>query len=807
MNLLKKLIILFLTTVPFYSEGQNLVQNPGFEINAGFPVATGQWVLANNWSNANSPTASPDYLHTNGSGNAQLPNSVFGTVSPYQGNAIMGMAMWYSPSPNFREYMSQTLAAPLVVGGSYTFSFYITNGIPGLYGGAGTENVEVDFSVNPFIQSGSTPFNYTPLLTNSTMIYSSTWIQMSYTFVATAPYTHFAIGNFRTDANSVIQQFVSTPNPGAYFFIDEVSLTLDASTINITGDAQICLGDTAQLLAMNSSVFAWADSLNPNVIIDTDSMLAVSPLTTTTYFLYGNNDTVSFTVNVINPPVVNLGNDTSLCAGETLVLNSTTSNATYQWQDSSSNPTYTVTQQGIYWVNVTVNNCSATDSLNVSFNPAPLVNLGNDTTLCIGETLTLNSTTANATYLWQDNSTNPTYTVSQPGTYWVDVTLNNCSTSDSLNVTYQPAPIVNLGNDTSLCQGETLLLNSTTSNATYQWQDNSSNPTYTVTQQGIYWVNVTVSSCSATDSLVVNYVTAPLVNLGNDTTLCNGETLTLNSTTANATYLWQDNSTNPIYTVSQSGIYWVNVTLNNCSTSDTLNVSFTPAPLVDLGNDTTLCSGEILLLNMTSPGATYQWQDNSQNPTYAVSQQGTYWVSVTVNNCSATDTLNVNYLSAAAVNLGNDTSLCIGETLILSTTTSNATYLWQDNSTNSNYTVTQPGIYWVNVTVSNCSVTDTLNVVSEDCEVILEMPNVFTPNGDGINESFVPIEMKGIQQATLQIYNRWGQQLVETNDLVTGWDGKCNTVDCTSGTYFWIVQYSTITNESKTLKGFLTLIK
>jgi len=669
MNVLKKLIILFLAISPFYSDGQNLVQNPGFEINTGFPVTGGQWSLATNWSNANSPTASPDYLHTNGSGNVQLPGSIFGTVSPYQGNAIMGMAMWYSPSPNFREYVSQTLAAPLVVGSSYTFSFYITNGIPGTYGGAGTENVEVDFSVNPFNQSGSTPFNYTPLLTNSTMIYSSTWIQMSYSFVATAPYTHFAIGNFRTDANSVIQQFVSTPNPGAYFFIDEVALTLNTPAINITGDAQICLGDTAQLLAINSSVFAWADSLNPNVIIDTDSLLAVSPLTTTTYFLYGNTDTASFTVNVINPPVVNLGNDTSLCAGETLVLNSTTTNATYQWQDSSSNPTFTVTQQGIYWVNVTVNNCSATDSLNVNYNTAPLVNLGNDTTLCNGETLTLNSTTANATYLWQDNSTNPTYTVSQPGTYWVDVTVNNCSAADSLNVSYIPAPLVNLGNDTSLCQGETLMLNTTTTNATYLWQDNSANSTYTVSQPGTYWVNVSVNNCSTTDTLNVSYTSTPLLNLGNDTTLCIGETLTLNSTTLNATYEWQDNSTNPTFTI------------------------------------------------------------------------------------------------------------------------------------------TQPGIYWVNVSVNNCSAADTLTVDSIDCEIILEMPNVFTPNGDGVNESFVPIEMKGIQQATLQIFNRWGQKLVETNDLVTGWDGKCNTVDCTSGTYFWIVQYSTITNESKTLKGFLTLIK
>ncbi len=231
----------------------------------------------------------------------QLPNSVFGTVNPFQGNAVMHFALWVQSSSDFREYVSQTLAAPLIVGSTYTFSFYITNGTPDLYGGMGTENIHVDFAVNPIVQSVASPLGYTPLLTTGVMTYSNTWIQLSYTFVATAPYTNFVIGNFYDDANTITQQFDLASTPGATYFIDEVSLTLTVPTFNVTGDNQICIGDSSLLQAFNSSTYAWADSLNPNVILTVDSTLMVTPLVTTTYFVYGDNDTLSFTVNVFNP--------------------------------------------------------------------------------------------------------------------------------------------------------------------------------------------------------------------------------------------------------------------------------------------------------------------------------------------------------------------------------------------------------------------------------------------------------------------------------------------------------------------------
>jgi gliding motility-associated-like protein len=381
--------------------------------------------------------------------------------------------------------------------------------------------------------------------------------------------------------------------------------------------------------------------------------------------------------------------------------------------------------------------------------------------------------------------------------------LNCACPNIYLSGLYTALQILDLGNDTTLCQEEVLILDATTPNATYLWQDNSTNPTFNVIQQGTYWVEVTVNNNSVTDTINVNFNPIPTIDLGNDTSLCQGEVLILDATTPNATYLWQDNSTNPTFNVSQQGAYWVEVAATNCSTTDTINVNFNPIPTIDLGNDTTLCQGEVLILDATTPNATYLWQSNSTNPTFNVSQQGAYWVEVAVNNCNTTDTINVNFNPRPTVDLGNDTTLCQGEVLILVATTPNATYLWQDNSTNPTFNVSQQGTYWVEVAVNNCNTRNSILIAIKDCEIILEIPNVFTPNKDGTNDLFAPIISNGIVSMRTIIYNRWGNKVYETNQLLIDWDGQ----GANDGTYFWIIYYTDITGAENILEGHVTILK
>lgn len=440
--------------------------------------------------------------------------------------------------------------------------------------------------------------------------------------------------------------------------------------------------------------------------------------------------------------------------------------------------------------------------------PLPVVDLGNDTSLCAGATLTLDATAGGgSTYLWQDNSTNPTFTVTQAGTYWVEVTDTCGTTTDTINVSYSGTPTVDLGNDTTLCQGDLITLDATTPNVTYLWQDNSTGSTLIVTQPGTYWVELTDNCGTTSDTIVIDFTPIPLVDLGPDSTLCQGETLTLDATATGATYLWQDNSTAATYDVTQQGIYFVEVTVNNCTGHDTVIVNFNPLPVVDFGNDTTLCDGDVLILDASNAGATYLWQDNSTNSTFTVMQSGTYSVDVDLNGCLASSTINVTYSAGPTVDLGPDLELCEGEVALLDPITMANNFFWQDSSTAATFTVVETGTYWVMVDDGCGTATDSVEVLVEFCNIALEMPNVFSPNGDSYNDLFVPMEMEGINSATLFIYNRWGKLLFEGNDLLQGWDGNFEGNPCSDGTYYWIVHFTDRNEVDGVLKGSLTLLK
>jgi gliding motility-associated-like protein len=422
-------------------------------------------------------------------------------------------------------------------------------------------------------------------------------------------------------------------------------------------------------------------------------------------------------------------------------------------------------------------------------NPTLQVDIGNDTTLCQGDNLLLDATTAGATYIWQDNSTNPTFNVTVAGTYYVQVSNACGSTTDTVVINYTPPPVVNLGNDTSFCPGDQLLLDVTTAGATYLWQDNSTNPTFSITTAGTFWVTVSINGCAATDSIDVTYGNSISVNLGNDTTLCGGNNLLLNGTTAGATYVWQDNSTNPTLNVNTTGTYWVQVT-NSCGVAtDSIDVTFSPIPVVNLGNDTTLCNGATLNYDVTTAGATYLWQDNSTNPTFTVSLPGTYFVKVDVNGCTDADTSVIQYLNFPLVNLGPDTLLCDGATLLLDATSPGSTYVWQDNSTNPTFGVSVLGNYRVQVTNGCGMITDSITVTYQSCVCDLFIPNAFTPNDDKLNTYFYPVTMCNMSSYEFVIFDRWGKEIFTTTDPLARWDGTINHQPVQMGVYVYHLSY------------------
>ena len=372
--------------------------------------------------------------------------------------------------------------------------------------------------------------------------------------------------------------------------------------------------------------------------------------------------------------------------------------------------TLTVNTAGTYWATVAVGACSLSDTIVVNVTNLPPIALGNDTTICQGTALVLDATSTGAAYLWDDASTSATRTVSATGTYWVETSLGNCVQSDTIDITVQPIPVVDIGNDTTLCPGAQVLLDATTAGATYLWQNGSVLATQVASTTGLYQVAVTVNGCTILDSAQVTVLTGSSLDLGADTLLCAGATLLLDATTPGATYLWQDGSVQPTYLVSAAGNYSVTVTISGCTETDDIDVTYVPASFVDLGPDTIICPDQQIVLNASTPGATYLWQNGSTAPTQTISTGGTYHVRVTFNGCIDRDTVIVDEVPLPYPDLGDDLTACEGDSVLLVVLPGDADVLWWNGSTNDSLLLFGSAPVSVTFELQGCTTTDAVNI-------------------------------------------------------------------------------------------------
>lgn len=332
------------------------------------------------------------------------------------------------------------------------------------------------------------------------------------------------------------------------------------------------------------------------------------------------------------------------------------------------------------------------------------------------------------------------------------------------------------------------------------------NPTHYYSSLGSYNVSVIIYRKFQTDTLkqTVEIHPYPEVFIGNDTLLCPGDVINLNATSPNASYLWNNGTTSPYLNVYNEGTYTVKVEAKGCLSTDSINIRY-KYPKFDLGEDILFCHGETHLLDLNIPDVSYTWQDGSRNPSYLVTQEGKYWVTVKLDECINSDTVRIAYNPIPKTNFGGDTIVCKGQSILLNVIANNSKFLWQDNSTENSFFISERGKYWVYVSDTNCLYLYEVNVELEQCEI--EMPNVFTPNNDGLNESFRPLEISPETQGTLKIFNRYGKKIFETENLLQGWSGTCNGKPCSEGTYFWVLNFQTSTYGELKRDGFVTLLK
>ncbi len=287
--------------------------------------------------------------------------------------------------------------------------------------------------------------------------------------------------------------------------------------------------------------------------------------------------------------------------------------------------------------------------------------------------------------------------------------------------------------------------------------------------------------------------------------ICSGKSVTI-GISGSKSYLWNTAATSDSIVVNKPATYSVLTTDSfDCKMIDTFTIAAYNNPVLILPKDTTVCYGGIIKVG--SGYQSYIWNNGSTLETTNIYNRGIYWVTVTdKNGCSATDTVNISALLPAPTNfLIKDTAICDGSHLIIGPSNSYNDYLWSTGSTSQQIGISGSGTYWLSVTDANgCDGRDTLNVTIKNCNGIFNVPNAFSPNGDGINDTWKILFLNGITDATVNVFNRSGQLMFHSIGYNKEWDGKYNGKDLPIGTYYYIIKSNSLTIK---LSGGLTIIR
>jgi gliding motility-associated-like protein len=314
------------------------------------------------------------------------------------------------------------------------------------------------------------------------------------------------------------------------------------------------------------------------------------------------------------------------------------------------------------------------------------------------------------------------------------------------------------------------------------------------TDEGTYTIKLIVDIGLPTEQQVCKEIEVSSANieLGPDISLCEGNTFLLDPGPGFDSYIWNTGETTRTISVDITGTYSVLVSNHfGCIAKDSIHIDFKPNTSTTV--DTSICYGDFYFA-----GGKLQ------------STSGTYIDTLTAGNgCENIVTTHLFVNPSISVDIGKDTCMKDGTTIDLVANVTGATnYTWQDGTNNSGITVTEPGIYWVRVSVNNCTKSDSIHITSCPLNLYFYLPNAFSPNGDGINDVFRPIGNE-IVDFHLMVFNRWGQLVFETREPGNGWDGTSNGSYCEPGVYTYILTYGNAKTQGNTIKttGSVTLIR
>lgn len=632
---------------------------------------------------------------------------------------------------------------------------------------------------------------------------------------------------------------------------DDVQVTVNPNPIANAGtDQTICAGQSVNLSGSGGGTYSWNQGLGSG------QNQSISPGTTTTYTLTVTNgfnctDQDQVTVNVNPLPNANAGNDITICNGGTTQLNAT-GGVNYDWDDPSltdvANPTVgPLFSDQTYTVTVTdANNCVNTDQITVFVGAALIPDAGADASICLNDPLQYTASGGN-NYVWTDEnntvvSSSASYNppTNSVGTfeYYLEATSGSCSGNDTVIVTVNQLPTAAINPISSLCAGDSVELIAS-GGTSYSWdqglgagqsqwiQPNTGTSNYTVTVTD-------ANGCEDTESIQVLVNALPVILASADQEICEGQTANISASSNNGgtVFTWNNGvgtGANQNVSPNQTTMYVVvGVDANMCENSDSVLITVNNLPVIDTSSmqvedaDCVNGGGTISGISFIGNGAfSPVWTENGiqiGNTTSIGSlTQGSYTLTVTdINGCESQVDINVGFIDLSSLNANNDSTSAFPNT-----PTSINAYI-NDTGDINTITIITPPVNGMATYNGNGMFTYTSNngfmgidsLVYEICDAIcpdaceratiyfwindkspVDVPNGFTPNGDGHNDYFVILNLEQYPENELLIYNRWGDPVYQAAPYNNDWDGSTANDKLTlrgnkvvDGTYFFVLK-------------------
>ena len=638
------------------------------------------------------------------------------------------------------------------------------------------------------------------------------------------------------------------------------TLTVNALPVITVNSGTICAGQqTLTLTAGGASSYTWSPATGLSTT--SGNTVIANPTITTTYTITGTDvntctNAINSVVTVNQTPTITV-NTATVCGGGNATL--TASGAlTYTWSPAtglSATSGATVTANPTVTTNYTItatdaNGCTNIDTTSVFVVTTPTINV-NNAVICLGNSTSLTASGAN-TFSWNPSTglsattgatvtANPTVTTS----YTITGTAGTCTayTTATLTVNTLPVIVVNSG---TICAGQQTATLTASGASSYTWSPSTglsttsgttviANPTITTT----YTITgIDVNTCTNAINSIVTINQVPAISIASTKdSICSGQNVSLSASGA-TNYTWMPGgiissslNVNPVNTSTYS-VIGSNISCTSLVETYTIVVNPLPTVTGSVVPYNSLCganNGGVpkIVVSGGTPTYTYQWYNGSTSITNATNDSlnnvgaGTYSVLITDSKgCVATGGTTTFTVTGSGLVTASITPIYTQDYTPVNVSFTNGsigatTYTWsfgngttstQQNPSVVNYT--NAGTYSVTLIANNGNCSDTAYaLVVADIATSIVAPNIFSPNGDGINDAFF-INCTGIKSLTCTIYNRWGQLIYFITSVNQTWNGEMNNGNkAVEGTYFYLLEATGTNQKTYYLQGDITLVR